>query len=42
LEFGETWLACSLLHLIARENKYPAKWDKKFEFPLNMRFGLIL
>jgi hypothetical protein len=42
LEFGETLLASSLLHLIARKNKFPAKGDMKFEFPLNMGFGLIL
>jgi hypothetical protein len=31
-----------LLHLIARKNKFPAKGDQKFEFPLKMKFGLIL
>jgi hypothetical protein len=30
----ELWLASSLFHLIAKENKFPAKWDQKFEFPL--------
>jgi hypothetical protein len=40
--FNEIWLASSLLHLIARKNKIPAKEDQKFEFPLNMEFGLIL
>jgi hypothetical protein len=42
LEFGETWLESSLLHLIAKKYKFPAKGDQKLEFPLNMRFGLIL
>jgi hypothetical protein len=28
LEFDEIWLARSLLHLIARKNKFPAKEDK--------------
>ncbi len=42
LDFGETWLASSLLHLIASKNKFQAKGDEKFEFPLNMSFGLIL
>jgi hypothetical protein len=31
-----------LLHLITRKNKFPAKEDQKFEFTLNMGFGLIL
>jgi hypothetical protein len=31
-----------MLHLIAKENKFPAKGDQKFEFPLKMEFGLIL
>jgi hypothetical protein len=42
LEFVEIWLASSLLHLIARKNKLPAKGNQKFEFPLKMGFGLIL
>jgi hypothetical protein len=42
LEFDEIWLAISLLHLIARKNKFLGKEDKKFEFPLTMEFGLIL
>jgi hypothetical protein len=42
LDFKEIWLASSLLHLIARKNKFPAKGDQKFEFPLKMEFGLIL
>jgi hypothetical protein len=42
LDFNEIWLASSLLHLIARKNKFPAKEYKKFEFPLKMEFGLIL
>jgi hypothetical protein len=42
LEFGKIWLVSSLLQLIAKKNKFPAKGDQKFEFPLNMGFGLIL
>jgi hypothetical protein len=42
LDFNEIWLASSLLHLIARKNKFQAKEDQKFEFPLKMEFGLIL
>jgi hypothetical protein len=42
LEFDEIWLMISLLHLIARKNKSLAKEDQKYEFPLKMRFGLIL
>jgi hypothetical protein len=38
LEFDEIWLASSLLYLIRRENKFPAKEDQKFEFPLTMEF----
>jgi hypothetical protein len=34
LEFDEIWLTSSLLHLIARKNKFPAKVDQKFEFPM--------
>jgi hypothetical protein len=41
LEFDEIWLASSLLYLIARKNKFPAKEDHKFEFLLKMEFGLI-
>jgi hypothetical protein len=42
LDFNEIWLASSLSHLSVRENKFPAKEDQKFEFPLKMEFGLIL
>jgi hypothetical protein len=42
LEFGEICLASSLLHLIAGKEIFLAKGDQKFEFPLNMGFGLIL
>jgi hypothetical protein len=42
LEFNEIWLTSSLLHLIAKKNKFPAKGDQKFEFPLKMGFGWIL
>jgi hypothetical protein len=41
-DFNKIWLASSLLHLISRKNEVPAKEDQKFEFPLNMEFGLIL
>jgi hypothetical protein len=41
LEFDEIWLTSSLLHLIARKNKFAAKEDQKFEFPLKIVFGLI-
>jgi hypothetical protein len=42
LDFNEIWLVSSWLHLIARKNKFPAKEDQKFKFPLKMEFGLIL
>jgi hypothetical protein len=42
LEFDEIWLASSVLHFIARKNKFLGKEDQKFEFPLKMGFGLIL
>jgi hypothetical protein len=42
LEFDEIWLKSSLLHLIVRKNKFPAKGDQKFEFPLKKECGLIL
>jgi hypothetical protein len=41
LEFDEIWPMGSSLHLVARKNKFPAKADKKFEFPLMVEFGLI-
>jgi hypothetical protein len=41
LEFDEIWLTSSLLYLIARKNKFPAKEYKKFEFLLKLEFGLI-
>jgi hypothetical protein len=34
LDFNEIWLESSRLHLIARKNKFPAKEDQKFEFPI--------
>jgi hypothetical protein len=34
LKFDEIWLTSSLLHLIARKNKFSAKVDQKFEFPM--------
>jgi hypothetical protein len=42
LEYDEIWLTSYLLHRIARKNKFLAKGDQKFEFPLKMGFGLIL
>jgi hypothetical protein len=42
LDFNEIWLASSLLHLVGRKNKFPAKEGQEFEFPLRMEFGLIL
>jgi hypothetical protein len=42
LEFDEIWLVSSLLDLIARKNKFPAKGDQKFEIPFKMGFGLII
>jgi hypothetical protein len=39
--FGEIWPTCSSLHLVARKNKFPAKADQNFEFPLKVGFGLI-
>jgi hypothetical protein len=42
LDFNEIWLASSLLHLIARKNKFAAKGDQKFGFPLKMEFVFIL
>jgi hypothetical protein len=41
LEFDEIWLTLSLLHLIARKNKFPAKECQKFEFHLKREFGMI-
>jgi hypothetical protein len=41
LEFDDIWLTSSLLHLIAKENEFPAKEDQKFEFLLKLKFGLI-
>jgi hypothetical protein len=41
LDFNEIGLASSLLHLIVRKNKCPAKGDQKSEFLLKMEFGLI-
>jgi hypothetical protein len=34
LEFSEFWQVSSLLHLIAKKIKFPAKVDQKFEFPM--------
>jgi hypothetical protein len=34
LEFVEIRLTGPLLHLIATKNKFPAKVDQKFEFPM--------
>jgi hypothetical protein len=42
LEIDEICLTSSLLYLIAWKNKFPAKGNKNFGFPLKMRFGLIL
>jgi hypothetical protein len=42
LEFDAIWFTSSLIHLIAWKNKFPAKEDQKFEFPLKMELGLIL
>jgi hypothetical protein len=42
LKFNKIWLASSLLHLIKMKNKFSAKNDQKFEFPLKMKFRLIL
>jgi hypothetical protein len=41
LEFGEIWLVSSLLHLIARKHKFPAKENQKFEFQMEKEFELI-
>jgi hypothetical protein len=41
LEIDEIWLTHSLLHLIARKHKFPAKEDQKFEFRLKVESGLI-
>jgi hypothetical protein len=40
-KFDEIWLASSLLHLIERKNKFPAKGNQNFEFQWKMEFGLI-
>jgi hypothetical protein len=42
LEFSEFWQVSSLLHIIASKNKFPAKGNQEFEFPLKIKFGLIL
>jgi hypothetical protein len=41
LEFDKIWLTSSLLHLIAKENEFPAKEDQKFKFLLKLEFGLL-
>jgi hypothetical protein len=41
MEFNEILQVSSLLHLIARKNKFPAKENKKFEFQLRREIGLI-
>jgi hypothetical protein len=41
LDFIEIWPASSLLHLIARENHFPAKEDQKVEFHSKREIGLI-
>jgi hypothetical protein len=41
LEFDEIWLESSLLHLIARKNKFSAKEDQKFEIQSKKEIGLI-
>jgi hypothetical protein len=41
LEFDEIWLTSTLLHLIAKENEFPAKEDQKIEFLLKLEFRLI-
>jgi hypothetical protein len=40
-EFDETWPICSLLHLVARKNKFPTKMAQEFEFLSRREFGLI-
>jgi hypothetical protein len=40
LEFNEIWQVSSLLHLIARKNKFPTKEDQKFESQWRREFGL--
>jgi hypothetical protein len=41
LEFDETCPTVSLLHLIARKNKFPTKVDQKSEFLSKVGFELI-
>jgi hypothetical protein len=41
LEFNEIWQVSSLLHLIARKNKFLANENQNFEFQLRREFGLI-
>jgi hypothetical protein len=41
LDFDEICPASSLLHLIAWENQFPSKEDKKFEFQSKWEIGLI-
>jgi hypothetical protein len=41
LEFDETCPTAPLLHLISRKNKFPTNMDQKFEFLLNVEFGLF-
>jgi hypothetical protein len=42
MEFDETCPTISLLHLIARKNKFPSKVDQKSKFLLKVGFELIL
>jgi hypothetical protein len=41
LEFDEIWLTSSLLHLIAKEDEFPAIEDQNFEFHLKLEFELF-
>jgi hypothetical protein len=38
LEFDETWLTTSFVHLIERKNKFQANMVQEFEIPLKVEF----
>jgi hypothetical protein len=40
-EFNEIWQVSSLLDLIGRKNKFPAKENQNFKFQLRRGFELI-
>jgi hypothetical protein len=41
LEFDETWLTTSFVHLIEGKNKFQANVGQEIKIPLKVEFGLI-